>query len=219
MADLRPQFSEEAVGANHPTKVDVINRAYNVEHEEDGTHKNITQGDGRSVTTDKIEARDGDGLLLEDDGGNGIEITDGGIIHMSKQSGFSANVNNNQDIPDTTATIIVFNQEDFDNQNELNTGTGIFTAQKSGDYHISAIVPTNETLNVGDSWRLEVLKNAGTFSRPAVTTYGAIQCYAAISIDLSLAANDTITMKIWHNFGANREILGAESWFSVHKIG
>ncbi len=39
MADLRPQHTEEAVGANHPTKTDVINRAYNVEHEEDGTHK------------------------------------------------------------------------------------------------------------------------------------------------------------------------------------
>ncbi len=38
MADLRPQYTEEAVGANHPTKADVINRAWNVEHEEDGTH-------------------------------------------------------------------------------------------------------------------------------------------------------------------------------------
>jgi len=42
MADLRPQYSEEAVGANHPTKTDIINRAYNVEHNEDGTHGTIT---------------------------------------------------------------------------------------------------------------------------------------------------------------------------------
>lgn len=42
MADLRPQYNEEAVGASHPTKADVINRAYNVEHDEDGTHGNIT---------------------------------------------------------------------------------------------------------------------------------------------------------------------------------
>lgn len=41
MADLRPQHNEAAVGANHPTKTDVINRAYNVEHDEDGTHKDI----------------------------------------------------------------------------------------------------------------------------------------------------------------------------------
>jgi len=39
MADIRPQYTEEAVGANHPTKADVINRAYNLEHDVDGTHK------------------------------------------------------------------------------------------------------------------------------------------------------------------------------------
>jgi len=38
MADLRPQYTEEAVGHGHPTKADVINRAYDVEHGEDGTH-------------------------------------------------------------------------------------------------------------------------------------------------------------------------------------
>ena len=38
MADVRPQYNEEAVGANHPTKTDVINRAYDVEHFEDGSH-------------------------------------------------------------------------------------------------------------------------------------------------------------------------------------
>lgn len=41
MADLRPQYNEGAVGANHPTLADVINRAWNVEHEEDGTHGTI----------------------------------------------------------------------------------------------------------------------------------------------------------------------------------
>jgi hypothetical protein len=39
MDDLRPQHNEEAVGANHPLKTDVINRAFNVEHDIDGTHK------------------------------------------------------------------------------------------------------------------------------------------------------------------------------------
>lgn len=39
MADLRPQHDEEVVAANHPTKADVTNRAWNVEHDEDGTHK------------------------------------------------------------------------------------------------------------------------------------------------------------------------------------
>jgi len=39
MADLRPQYNEEVVGANHPTKTDVTSRAWDVEHDIDGTHK------------------------------------------------------------------------------------------------------------------------------------------------------------------------------------
>ena len=38
MADQRAQYNEEAVGANHPTKADVINRLALVEHGTDGVH-------------------------------------------------------------------------------------------------------------------------------------------------------------------------------------
>ena len=40
------------------------------------------QGDGLYIGADKIRARDGDGLNLEDDGGNGIHIADGGGVLM-----------------------------------------------------------------------------------------------------------------------------------------
>jgi hypothetical protein len=39
MTDQRAQYNEEAVGANHPTKADVINRLTLVGHNNDGTHK------------------------------------------------------------------------------------------------------------------------------------------------------------------------------------
>ncbi len=38
------------------------------------------QEDGYYIGTDKVRARDGDGLDLEDDGGNGIHIADGGVV-------------------------------------------------------------------------------------------------------------------------------------------
>ncbi len=60
MADLRPQYSEEVVGHGHPTKADVTSRAWNVEHKEDGTHKDdIIIADylaTDAVETDKIKA-------------------------------------------------------------------------------------------------------------------------------------------------------------------
>lgn len=40
---------------------------------------NIETLDGHYVVTDKVRARDGDGLLLQDDGGNGITIAEGGV--------------------------------------------------------------------------------------------------------------------------------------------
>lgn len=46
MADLRPKYSEEVVGHGHPTKDDVANRAWNVEHAEDGTHKILPGASG-----------------------------------------------------------------------------------------------------------------------------------------------------------------------------
>ena len=72
MADLRPQYNEEAVGANHPTKEDVINRAWNVEHEEDGTH-----------TGDKIIKAwiqfNGTGVIAIQDSFNVSGIVDNGV--------------------------------------------------------------------------------------------------------------------------------------------
>jgi len=40
----------------------------------------VTQADGKYIATDKIRARDGDGLSLQDDGGNGIFVKDGGNV-------------------------------------------------------------------------------------------------------------------------------------------
>ena len=42
--------------------------------------ENLGVADGKYVFTDKVRARDGAGLLLEDDGGNGIFIEDGGNV-------------------------------------------------------------------------------------------------------------------------------------------
>lgn len=42
-ADQRAQWNEQAVGANHPTLTDVINRHGLIEHNNDGTHDSLTQ--------------------------------------------------------------------------------------------------------------------------------------------------------------------------------
>ena len=52
MADMRIQYSEEMVGANHPAKADTLNRLVLVEHNNDGTHKKLT-----SITDPWIDVR------------------------------------------------------------------------------------------------------------------------------------------------------------------
>lgn len=71
MADLRPQYTEEVVAHGHPTKADVTNRAYNVDHEPDGTHKNVVIHK-QHINSDVI----GPGLA----GGAGTALSVDGIV-------------------------------------------------------------------------------------------------------------------------------------------
>lgn len=41
MADQRVQYNEVPVGANHPSKADTLNRLALIDHNTDGTHKNL----------------------------------------------------------------------------------------------------------------------------------------------------------------------------------
>ena len=43
---------------------------------------NIVQGDALNIQTDKVRARDGDGLYLVDDGNNGLFVKDGGSVFL-----------------------------------------------------------------------------------------------------------------------------------------
>ena len=49
MADQRIQYTEEMVGAGHPTKSDTLNRLANVEHNNDGTHKAAAISSGGGI--------------------------------------------------------------------------------------------------------------------------------------------------------------------------
>jgi len=47
-----------------------------------GVPVNIVQGNALNIQTDKVRARDGDGLYLVDDGDNGLFIEDGGTVFL-----------------------------------------------------------------------------------------------------------------------------------------
>ena len=51
MSDQRVQYSEEMVGAGHPTKPDTLNRWVDIEHNTDGTHKAAALSSGLAALT------------------------------------------------------------------------------------------------------------------------------------------------------------------------
>jgi|GEM_PF-2841523 len=70
MTDLRIQYNEEMVGAEHPTKQDTLNRLALAEHHSDGTHKNRPgwlRG-LRATYKDSDEIYVGPGEIAVDDG-------------------------------------------------------------------------------------------------------------------------------------------------------
>ncbi|MDA1000906.1 MAG: hypothetical protein O2807_10400 [bacterium] len=92
MADLRAQWNEEAVGANHATKADVVNRLQLAEHNSDGTHKTGIQANCRldyvGATSIKLSRFNGKYLPLVNADGNaffmeipaaGVTLTNGGL--------------------------------------------------------------------------------------------------------------------------------------------
>ncbi len=99
MADLRPQFSEEVVGANHPTKTDVTNRAWDIEHDEDGTHKNNVIKK-ENINADVV----GTGLA----GGAGTALSVDGIVEVGASAELKVKVINIGDWNmDTTVNVSV----------------------------------------------------------------------------------------------------------------
>ena len=67
MADQRILYTEFMVGATHPSLSDTLNRLALVEHENDGTHKDITQGTGFShkLFNTSDEATNWEALILD----------------------------------------------------------------------------------------------------------------------------------------------------------
>ncbi len=84
MADQRAQYTEEAVGAGHPTKADVINRLALVEHDNEGNHRRATFPEGAAPATAV-----GEGAIYTKDSGTEPELfyrreNDGGEIQITK---------------------------------------------------------------------------------------------------------------------------------------
>lgn len=169
-----------------------------------------------SPTFANIKIADGGNIGTSDP--DAIAIASTGILSFSGQSGFSAYLSAAQDIPNFSVTTIEFDTEEFDVQNEFNTGTYTFTASTAGKYQVSACVMYNENIGDGKISEVDIYKNAGYYTYTRNTPGAASTGEVFISISMLLAANDTIQIHCYHTHTEARVLNETYCRFSIIKL-
>jgi hypothetical protein len=151
-----------------------------------------------------------------------------GIHHFPTTSMFSAYCDASFALSDASYTDVIFETEIYDVSNEYDHTTGIFTATEGGKYQCSwGLLTEDVSWTVGEICHTSLVKNNSTtlgnqffghrWAAQASVTEGAS---SQGSVDVILAASDTLRIKAYHNQGAsiNTVGVGAYCYFTVHKF-
>ena len=132
-----------------------------------------------------------------------------------------------QSVPNTTPTTVVFGTEDYDEESEYNPATGEYTAGEAGAYHIHSyiLIAQNTAFDVGEVANLMVYVDGvanvelGRWIAPVSGENLYVVCWGGATI--SLAANEVVTIKAWHNSGSARALYASDdyNWVSIDFVG
>ena len=144
------------------------------------------------------------------------------VVSLMKTYAFSAYPAAAQTIANTTVTTLVYDTEEYDYGSCFNTANYTFTAPVAGIYHFDFTIRFITGDVVADKYIWTYLhKNGSTDIRRGYTqTSIASAAGNSVNTDVLLAANDTIVVKVYHNFGAVADTshTGVYSWFSGHLV-
>jgi hypothetical protein len=181
---------------------------------------NVNLESNKKIVTEKVDACSNAGLLLQDDGGNYIKINDGGIVDISKQSCVNVYLGADHSITHATRTKVRLNTEVFDLHGEFDNSTNYrFTATKAGYY---VVIGQCCIGSLADADRLysSIYKNDSIVADSRLFTGGATSPRNTVGIILHLAVNDYIDLRVYHNYGSNRDIKAGinNSFLTIHKL-
>jgi len=139
-------------------------------------------------------------------------------------SAASSNKDDGQGLLHATVTVITYNNPLFDNLSEM-SAAGVFTAQETGQYHVSASLLTN-----GASWALNKALEIALFKNGVQYAIGTrliaqvattVGFSVAINTDIDVVAGDILDIRAVQNSGVtvNTSVTALYNNFSVHRIG
>ena len=132
--------------------------------------------------------------------------------------------NNAQSIPNATATIVQYDDEIFDNLEEL--ASYRFTALEDGYYFVTAALESvSIDWRIQEYWQLRIYKNGAAYSyglKAAIESTAAINyaIISAINDIVQLDATEYIDIRCYHNFGSavNCGTSAEANYLAVHRL-
>ena len=131
---------------------------------------------------------------------------------------FSAKLSTAQDIPDATATKVIFQTEDFDTHGKYDASTGRFTPTIAGKYVITSGFSFGDGVGAAQV-RLSIRKN-GTDVAVTSNEYNSTAGWGALNTIYIGSADADDYFEIWayQNRGQATNIGAANSVFSAFKL-
>lgn len=160
---------------------------------------------------------------IENNNDTFFEITENGVVSHAVQSGCSAYVSSAQSISNNTTTVVEFDTELWDIQNEFDNSTNYrFTADEDGKYLVATSVKIL-SLGAGKTYILRVYKNGSVYKQGArllSSSSSTADIGLCMSCVVDMATNDYIDVRIYHNHGSALDLEGwyGSNWLNVQKV-
>ncbi|NUY81424.1 hypothetical protein HUK80_10990 [Flavobacterium sp. MAH-1] len=190
-------------------------------------------GTMRIRTTSQIsrETAAKDSIMVSDSQGNVQRISSKKVVQSHLKSfvkgGFSSS--SDQSLSLTSGTVkIPFNQEDFDENDEFDTGTNTFKAKEAGIYAVSVQIKANSAVSVATNFGVNILKNNVVIARSSFANIGITVVVTAINVTppirtvqtlVKLNTDDTIRFQVSSDL-INVGLLSAkeDSFFTIQQV-
>lgn len=152
---------------------------------------------------------DADGKLITSGGG-------AGDVSLYRARAYP---NSNDSIGNSAFETLKLDAESFDTNANFSTATYTYTVPAAGSYllmaqvcFLSAVVVANKSVGV------RILKNGLQMCITLIHTAYVADIYALTQNIAALAANDAITVEVYHSFGVAKALSGntARTFFAVH---